>query len=88
MWYYSLNEYLKHEFGEKLYKIALQGTNTCPNRDGTLGNRGCIFCSESGSGEFAQPFGESLDRQFSLAKERISEKTKARRFIAYFSFIL
>lgn len=84
MWYYSLNEYLKHEFGEKLYKIALQGTNTCPNRDGTLGNRGCIFCSESGSGEFAQPFGESLDRQFSLAKERISEKTKARRFIAYF----
>ncbi len=79
MWYNSLNEALKKGFGEKLYKIALRGTATCPNRDGTVGTRGCIFCGESGSGEFAEPAD-----QISRAKERIAKKTKARRFIAYF----
>ena len=79
MWYNSLDEALKKEFGEKLYKIALRGTATCPNRDGTVGTRGCIFCGESGSGEFAEPAD-----QISRAKERIAKKTKARRFIAYF----
>lgn len=53
--YYSLNRYLKETFGCKVYKLALDGGMTCPNRDGTLGTRGCIFCSAGGSGEFAQP---------------------------------
>ena len=49
----SLNDDLRERFGEKLYKLTLNGGCTCPNRDGTLGTRGCIFCSEGGSGEFA-----------------------------------
>ena len=52
--YYSLNRYLKETFGCKVYKLALDGGMTCPNRDGTLGSRGCIFCGEGGSGEFAR----------------------------------
>lgn len=51
--YYSLNRYLQHTFGCKVYKIALSGGFTCPNRDGTLDTRGCIFCSQGGSGDFA-----------------------------------
>ena len=51
--YHSLNYHLKETFGEKLYKISLDGGMTCPNRDGTLGNHGCIFCSAGGSGDFA-----------------------------------
>lgn len=52
MYYYSLNEYLKNTFGEKVYKISLDGGMTCPNRDGKIDTRGCIFCSRGGSGEF------------------------------------
>ena len=51
--YYSLDYYLKKTYGEKLYKISLDGGMTCPNRDGTLGTHGCIFCSRGGSGDFA-----------------------------------
>ena len=51
--YHSLDYHLKHTYGEKLYKLALNGGMTCPNRDGTLGDRGCIFCSAGGSGDFA-----------------------------------
>ena len=51
--YYSLDCYLKQQFGEKLYKIAIDGGMTCPNRDGTKGRLGCSFCSEGGSGDFA-----------------------------------
>ena len=53
--YYSLDAFCKNTYGEKLYKIALNAGMTCPNRDGTLGNRGCIFCSAGGSGDFAIP---------------------------------
>ena len=53
--YYALDYYLKQNFGEKLYKISLNGGCSCPNRDGTCGTRGCIFCSEGGSGDFAAP---------------------------------
>ena len=53
MYYYSLNEYLRKTFGEKVYKISLNGGMTCPNRDGTLSTKGCIFCSKGGSGEFS-----------------------------------
>ena len=52
--YRSLNDYLKDTFGEKVYKLALDGGMTCPNRDGTKGLGGCIFCSEGGSGDFAE----------------------------------
>ena len=52
--YHSLDYALKKQFGKKVYKLALDGGMTCPNRDGTLGSEGCIFCSRGGSGEFAQ----------------------------------
>ena len=52
--YYSLDAYLKKTFGEKVYKLSLDGGMTCPNRDGTCGDRGCIFCSAGGSGDFAE----------------------------------
>ena len=52
--YYSLDAYLKKTFGEKVYKLSLDGGMTCPNRDGTCGDRGCIFCSAGGSGGFCR----------------------------------
>lgn len=84
--YYSLNRYLQETFHEKVYKLALDGGMTCPNRDGTLGTRGCIFCSAGGSGDFAQKrlACESVTEQIEAAKARIAAKTKAGRFIAYF----
>lgn len=82
--YYSLNEYLQKTFGCKVYKLALDGGFTCPNRDGTLGTRGCIFCSGGGSGEFAQRKCGSIVRQIELAKERVHLKIKNGKYIAYF----
>ena len=61
--YYSLDFYLKETFGRKIYKLALDGGMTCPNRDGTLGTGGCIFCSAGGSGDFAAPRQEDLNLQ-------------------------
>lgn len=82
--YYSLNRYLRDTFGEKVYKLALSGGMTCPNRDGTLGTGGCIFCSAGGSGEFAQARRDSVAEQLRCAKERIRAKTHAEKIIAYF----
>lgn len=84
MYYYSLNEYLTKTFGEKVYKISLDGGMTCPNRDGTLDTRDCIFCSRGGSGEFAAARALSVPEQLAQAKERIRAKTDCRKFIAYF----
>ncbi len=84
MYYYSLNEYLKKTFGEKVYKLSLDGGMTCPNRDGTLDTRGCIFCSAGGSGEFAARRELSVTAQLEQAKQKIAAKTDCRRFIAYF----
>ena len=84
MYYYSLNEYLKNTFGEKVYKISLSGGMTCPNRDGTLDSRGCIFCSKGGSGEFSANALLPISEQLEQAKRRIREKTDCKRFIAYF----
>lgn len=84
MHYYSLNEYLKNTFGEKVYKLSINGGMTCPNRDGTLDTRGCIFCSEGGSGEFAACAALSVTEQLEQAKRRISPKSSCRKFIAYF----
>ena len=82
--YYSLNQYLKDTFGEKVYKIALDGGFTCPNRDGTLDTRGCIFCSGMGSGDFAGSRDESITRQIERGKEKLRGKIKSGKFIAYF----
>lgn len=82
--YYSLDYYLKQTYGEKVYRLSLNGGMTCPNRDGTLGERGCIFCSGEGSGEFASPKTQTITEQIEAAKEKIRKKTSARKFIAYF----
>lgn len=84
MEYYSLNQYLRDIFGQKVYKIAIDGGFTCPNRDGTLDTRGCIFCSGAGSGEFAQDRMESIALQITKAKERVAGKIKEGKYIAYF----
>lgn len=84
MYYYSLNEYLKNTFGEKVYKISLDGGMTCPNRDGKIDTRGCIFCSRGGSGEFSADRNHSITEQIREAKERIVRKTDCKKFIAYF----
>ena len=82
--YYSLNRYLRETFGEKVYKLALDGGMTCPNRDGTLDTRGCIFCSAGGSGDFAQGRCGSVAGQLEGARARLRSKTGAEKFIAYF----
>lgn len=72
--YYSLDYYLKETFGKKIYKLALDGGMTCPNRDGVLGSGGCIFCSEGGSGEFAAARNQPLKEQVNEAILRIHKK--------------
>lgn len=84
MKYYSLNQYLKNQFSEKVYKIALDGGFTCPNRDGTLGTRGCIFCSGMGSGDFAESRKDSITEQIENGKKRLSGKIENGKYIAYF----
>lgn len=84
MEYYSLNRYLQDTFGQKIYKIALDGGFTCPNRDGTLDTRGCIFCSGDGSGEFAEKKRNSVAMQIEKGKERLKGKIKNGKYIAYF----
>lgn len=79
-----LNDYLRNKFGCKVYKIALNGNFTCPNRDGTIDTRGCIFCSAGGSGEFAGNPKQSITDQIESGKERIRSKIKNGKFIAYF----
>lgn len=81
--YRSLNAELLEKFGEKLYKLALDGGFTCPNRDGTLGSRGCIFCL-GGSGAFAEKPGESVTEQIERAKARVEKKNPGGKYIAYF----
>lgn len=85
--YHSLDYYLKENFGQKVYKLALDGQMTCPNRDGTLGHSGCIFCSEGGSGDFAAKSAQgriSVSQQIEDAKQLIQGKMKNGKYIAYF----
>lgn len=85
MKYYSVNEKLKNQFGCKVYKLALSGGMTCPNRDGTIDTRGCIFCSKGGSGDFAEGFDSDIHAQIERAKARVDKKIKGeRKYIAYF----
>ncbi len=82
--YLTLNEYLKSRFHQKVYKLSLNGGFTCPNRDGTLDTRGCIFCSEGGSGDFAEDRNLSITEQIEKAKKRVEKKIKNGKYIAYF----
>ena len=84
MRYYSLNDYCKKTFGEKVYKLSLNGGMTCPNRDGSLSYTGCFYCSEGGSGDFASDSSLPIAAQLSEARRRLSSKTDCRKFIAYF----
>ena len=81
--YYSLDCYLKENFGEKLYKLSLSGGMTCPNRDGKISAGGCIFCSEGGSGEFSAPYTD-ISQQIEYAKSLVKDKFSGDKYIAYF----
>ncbi len=84
MQYYSLNDYCLKHFGKKLYRLSLDGGFTCPTRDGTLGTRGCVFCSCAGSGEFASR-GTDMDAQIEAAKRLVEDKHRdGDGYIAYF----
>ena len=92
--YISLNEYLRDTFGCKVYKVSINGGFTCPNRDGTLDTRGCIFCSGYGSGDFAEDASLSVTEQIERGKKRIEAKmpkkinaatgVTSNKYIAYF----
>lgn len=82
--YYSLDYYLKHSFGQKMHKISLNGGMTCPNRDGTLGSRGCIFCSEAGSGDFAGDSRLTITEQIEQGIPLSEKKYGVSSYIAYF----
>ena len=82
----TVNRYLREQYGTKVYKIALNGGFTCPNRDGTKGTGGCIFCSGSGSGDFAESPGLSVTEQIEEGKRRVEAKMpkEGGKYIAYF----
>lgn len=84
MEYLSFNKYLKDKFGQKVYKISLDGGFTCPNRDGKAGTRGCIFCSKGGSGDFAESREMSITEQIESGKKKVEKKIKSGKYIAYF----
>lgn len=81
--YKTLSQHYREKFGCKVYKLAIDGGFTCPNRDGTLGYGGCIFCSGAGSGDFAEK-GNSIIEQLEKAKARVAFKNKGGKYIAYF----
>ena len=85
--YYTLAHYLKETFGRRLYKLALDGGMSCPNRDGTLDTCGCIFCSRGGSGDYASDRNLPIAEQIETAKALIAHKvssSSAPSYIAYF----
>lgn len=83
--YHSFDFEMKQRFGEKVYKVSLASGMTCPNRDGTTGTGGCLFCSGNGSGDFASPLSDSVSRQIDRGIEGISSRKQVgNKFIAYF----
>ena len=82
--YNSLNKYLRDKYGQKIYKISIDGGFTCPNRDGTIGSRGCIFCSGYGSGDFAENSSLSITEQIENGKAKVASKMSGNKYIAYF----
>ena len=82
--YHSLDYEMKQQYGEKIYKIALDAGMTCPNRDNTIGTGGCIFCSAGGSGDFAADPSQSVSTQIESQMSLIQKKRPVQKFIAYF----
>ncbi len=82
--YRSFHDYCIDTFGCKIYKLSLDGGFTCPNRDGTLDTRGCIFCSAKGGGDFAEGLCQDIALQLENAKKRVCHKNKSGKYIAYF----
>lgn len=82
--YKTLSEHYKEKFGCKVYKLSIDAGFTCPNRDGTVGREGCIFCSADGGGEFAKRIENSLVKQLEAAKALVESKNKGGKYIAYF----
>lgn len=82
--YYTLDYYYKEKYNSKVFKVALNGNFTCPNRDGTISHNGCIFCSESGSGDFAGDKELSLPDQFDQIKALLLNKWPKAKYIPYF----
>ena len=82
--YHTLNHFLREKFGEKVFKISLDGGFSCPNRDGKVGKGGCVFCSAKGSGDFAGHRQLSITEQFDEVKEMMAHKWKGGKYIAYF----
>lgn len=83
--YYSLDSYCKNTFHHKCYKIALNARMSCPNRDGTLDTRGCIFCSSGGSGDFAVDIaGKTMEEQITEGMAKFGDKVTGHDLIAYF----
>jgi len=81
--YNSFNKYLRKKYGCKVYKLSLNIGTTCPNRDGTKGTGGCIFC-HGGSGAFTPDSDIDIENQIEIAKQKVATKTKDNKFIAYF----
>lgn len=85
----TANDYYRARFGGKVYRVSLNGGMTCPNRDGTLDTRGCIFCSRGGSGDFAASVALSVREQLAAAKEKVAAKLPRQKqnfagYLAYF----
>lgn len=84
MYINTLNQHLKNKYGCKLYKISLDGGMTCPNRDGKISTGGCIFCSEGGSGDFAERHTDDIVEQIEKGKAQVEKKFSQGSYIAYF----
>ncbi|HKL47660.1 MAG TPA: TIGR01212 family radical SAM protein [Candidatus Izemoplasmatales bacterium] len=82
--YNTLNNYYRARFNTKIFKVALNGNFSCPNRDGVFSSKGCVFCSGSGSGDFAGNPEESIENQFQEIKSMMHKKWKKGKYIAYF----
>ncbi|WP_438326305.1 TIGR01212 family radical SAM protein [Staphylococcus pseudintermedius] len=82
--YHTLNYHLKNKFGQKIFKVALDGGFDCPNRDGTVAHGGCTFCSAAGSGDFAGNRAGAIEVQFKEIKNKMHEKWHEGQYIAYF----
>ncbi len=82
--YYTLDYFYKHKFNSKVFKVSLNANFTCPNKDGKVGTLGCIYCSKSGSGEYAGNKNKDLITQFNEVKEMMHKKWKSAKYIGYF----
>ena len=82
--YHTLDYYYKNKFGKKIFKVSLNAGFSCPNMDGTIGTGGCIYCSKTGSGEFAGNKEDSIEKQFNEIKEIMHKKWNDAKYIGYF----